>query len=78
MKNKLTVITDADGKIVATQVGHGDTPDVASGISFSIVAGPGQAVHKIKYDIPELRSPSDLEEFHKKLEHHLKARPKIS
>jgi hypothetical protein len=78
MKKKLTAITNADGKIVATQVGHGDTADVASGLSFSIVAGPGQTVHKIEYDMPELRSPADLDEFHKKLEHHLKAHHKTA
>ncbi len=76
MKKKLTVITDERGQVVATQVGHGDTRDPQSGIQGSLVPGPRQQLHKIEYDVPELRSSKDIDEFHKKLSEHIKASTK--
>ena len=73
MKKKLTVITDSNHKVLATQEGHGDLPDPATGIVFSISAGAGQSAHTIEYDMPELRSPADIQDFHAKLSEHLNA-----
>lgn len=70
---KLTVVTNKDGKVVGTQIGHGDTADPATGIIAAITAGPGQTVHKIEYDVPRLRNRADIEDFHRNLGEHLKA-----
>jgi hypothetical protein len=72
MKRKLTVVTNEHGQVVATQIGHGDVPHPESGIVGSIVAGPGQHIHKIEYDVPpQMHSKRDVESFHKKLGEHL-------
>lgn len=68
---KLTVITEANGKVTATQVGHGHVKDPASGIVGGIVAGPGQKLHKIEFHVPELNSADDIDAFHQKLMEHL-------
>lgn len=73
MKKKLTVITDENHKVLATQEGHGNLPAPGSGIVFSIGTGAGQSAHKIEYDVPELRSAADVQDFHAKLGQHLKA-----
>ncbi|MGO8830741.1 MAG: hypothetical protein ACLQT5_15995 [Steroidobacteraceae bacterium] len=73
MKKKLTVISDENHKVLATQEGHGNLPDPGSGIVFSIRAGAGQSAHRIEYDVPELRSAADVQDFHVKLSQHLKA-----
>ena len=73
MKRKLTIITDGNGNVVATQVGHGDVVDPQSGILGSLVAGPGQHAHKIEFDVPDLRSTAEISDFHKNLGAHLKA-----
>jgi len=71
MKQKLTVITDSKGEIVATQIGHGDVREPQSGIVGGIVAGPGQHIHKIEFDVPQITSRADIEAFHKKVAEHL-------
>jgi hypothetical protein len=71
MKQKLTVITDRAGKVLVTRAGHGDQVDPRSGITSSIVAGPGQHLHEIEFDIPQLSARADIEAFHNKLEAHL-------
>ena len=71
MKRKLTVITDAKGNVLVTQVGHGDVRNPQSGILGGVVAGPGQHAHEIEYDVPDLHTPSDVDRFHKSLGNHL-------
>jgi hypothetical protein len=71
MRQKLTVITDSEGKVLVTQLGHGDIRDPKSGIIGGVVAGPGQQTHKIEYEVPQLTARADIEEFHKKLADHL-------
>jgi hypothetical protein len=71
MRHKLTVITDSEGKVLVTQLGHGDVRDPKSGILGSIVAGPGQTLHKIEFDVPQMTARADVEAFHKKLADHL-------
>jgi len=63
MKSKLTVITDSHGAVIATQVGHGE-PDPKTGIAFGILAGPGQTIHKMEFDVPSFRSRRDVDDFH--------------
>ena len=72
MKKKLTVITDAGGKVLGTQEGHGDVPDPKSGILVALVADEGQRAQKIEYDLPEFHSAADLTRFHQQLTAHLK------
>jgi len=71
VKRKLTVITDAQGNVLVTQVGHGNVRNPQSGILGGVVAGPGQRAHKITYDVPDLHTPSDVDKFHKSLRDHL-------
>jgi hypothetical protein len=72
MKRQLTVITDARGKVIVTREGHGETIDPASGIRFSIVAGPDQKLHEIEFDVPQRLSRSaDIEAFHSAIANHL-------
>jgi len=71
MKQKVTVITDSKGKVEATQIGHGEMRDPRSGILGSIVAGPGQKIHKIEFDVPQMTTHADVDAFHKKLADHL-------
>jgi hypothetical protein len=72
MKQKLTVITDREGKVLLTRAGHGDQVDPRSGIRVGIVAGPGQHLHEIEFEIPQLSARADIEAFHDKLAEHLK------
>jgi hypothetical protein len=73
MKQKLTVVTDDHGKVLATQIGHEGTRDPRTGITVGIVAGPGQKLHKIEFDVPQMASHADVDAFHKKLAEHLSA-----
>lgn len=66
MTEKLTVITDEAGNVVGTQPGHG-VPDPSSGAGAYIVAGPGQTLHRIEFDIPRLHSREDIDAFHSQL-----------
>lgn len=72
MKKKLTVITDASGKVLGTQAGHGDLRDSKSGILLSLVAGNGQRIHQIEYDVPVFHAAPDIQEFHQRLAQHIK------
>jgi hypothetical protein len=65
--SKLTVVTDDKGLVVGTQLGHGDIPDPATGIRAALAAGPGQVLHKIDVELPQLRSRADVEHFHEEL-----------
>jgi len=72
MRRKLTVITDESGRVIATQVGHGDLAHPASGITGQVVAGPGQRQHKFEFDVPAyLSSSADINAFHERLGRHL-------
>ena len=71
MKSKLTVITDAQGTVLVTQVGHENVRDPQSGILGGVVAGPGQHAHKIEFEVPELHSQGDVDKFHNALGDHL-------
>jgi hypothetical protein len=71
MKQKLTVITDREGKVLVTGSGHGDQIDPRSGVRRTIVAGPGQQLHEIEFEIPQLSARADVEAFHDKLAAHL-------
>lgn len=71
MKQKLTVITDRQGKVLVTGPGHGDQMDPRSGIHRSIIAGPGQQLHEIEFETPQLSARADIEAFHDKLAVHL-------
>lgn len=71
MRHKLTVITDEHGKVLASQLGHGDAPHPQSGIIGRIVGGPGQAEHRIEFDVPNLQSAADVAAFHEQLARHL-------
>ena len=71
MRRKLTVITGENGRVIATQTGHGDLPHPVSGISVQVVAGPGQREHKIEFDVPALSSSADIDAFHERLRAHL-------
>lgn len=73
MRKKLTVVTNEDGTVIGTQLGHGDTPGPTAGVTTVLTAGPGQTLHKVEYDIPPLQTRADIEDFHKKLGEHLKA-----
>jgi hypothetical protein len=68
---KITVVTDENGRVVATQLGHGDVPDAMSGVVVSLAAGPGQRLHKIEFEVPQLGSRGDVESFHEQLGKHL-------
>jgi len=72
MKKKLTVITDDKGRVLGTQLGHGDEAAPKSGIRVSVVAGERQHLHRIEYEVPEFRSAADIQAFHKGLAQHLK------
>ena len=73
MIRKLTVITDDHGDVVGTQIGHGD-PHPATGATTSLVAGPGQTLHKIEFEMPRFAARADIDDFHRKLAEHLRAR----
>ena len=70
---KLTVITNKHGVVIGTQHGHGGNTDPATGITSTLVAGPDQAIYKIEYDVPLLRTGDDIDDFHRKLGEHLKS-----
>jgi hypothetical protein len=71
MKRKITVVTNKNGEVAGTQLGHGE-PNPKTGIATSVVAGPGQQLHKIEFEIPQLSARADIEAFHDKLAEHLK------
>jgi hypothetical protein len=72
MTEKLTVITDARGNVVGTQTGHG-IPDPSSEAAAFIVPGPGQALHRIEFEIPRLQSREDIDAFHTQLSDFLRS-----
>jgi len=71
MIGKLTVITDEHGDVVGTQASDG-APDPATGATASLVAGPGQTLHKIEFEIPQLSSGADIDDFHRRLTEYLR------
>jgi hypothetical protein len=66
MIRSLTVITDETGEVIGAQIGQG-APDPTTGAVTTVVAGPGQTLHTIDYDVPRLDTPEDIENFHRKL-----------
>ena len=68
---KITIVTDDDGRVIGTQLGHGDLPDPTSGITVSLTAGPGQKLHKIDIDVRLPRSQNEIELFHLQLGEHI-------
>jgi hypothetical protein len=70
MKQKLTVITDREGKVQLTR--NGEQVDPRNGIRWGIAAGPGQHLHEIEFEIPHMSARADVEAFHDKLAEHLK------
>jgi hypothetical protein len=74
MKRKLIVITDAEGKVVGTQV-HED-PTSPSGAFAHLVPGPGQKRHEIEIEMPpRFVSRKDIEQFHAHVENQLRPKP---
>jgi hypothetical protein len=71
MKKKLTVITNASGKVLGTQIGHGDLRDPKSTILISVIAADSQHLHRIEYDVPVFHSATDIQKFHQRLAKHL-------
>lgn len=69
-KKKLTVITNEKGEVVGTQFGHG-APN-ATGVTTTLIAGPGQKAHKIDFEIPRFSTRAEIDDFHKRLAKHLK------
>jgi hypothetical protein len=67
------VLTDDEGTVVATQVGHIGAPHPNGSVIMIGAAQPGQRLHKTEFEMPEIASPGDLERFHKKLAKHLSA-----
>jgi hypothetical protein len=68
---KLTVVTNDAGDVVGTQLGHGGPNPGADGTAV-LVAGPGQTLRKIEYEIPKLDSRAAIESFHRELAVHLR------
>jgi hypothetical protein len=63
MKQKLIVITDADGKVVGTQVQ--DPAPLPGGAFARLVAGPGQKRHEIETEVSaRFASRKDIDQFH--------------
>ncbi len=73
MLAKITVIADKAGNIVATQVGHGEAA-AASGPVTSLVAGPGQILHKIELEMPRFTCRADIDAFHRRVAQHLRGK----
>jgi hypothetical protein len=63
VKQKLTVIVDADGEVVGTQVQDYPLPEGVA--SARLVAGPGQKRHEIEVEVPaRFATPKDIDQFH--------------
>jgi hypothetical protein len=78
---KVTVISDAKGKVLGAMQGHAPQPDMSQKPGRArreprsgLYAGPGQRLHEIEVG-DELAKTKDAREFHTKLEAHLKKRP---
>jgi hypothetical protein len=71
MIRKLTVITNEKGHVVGTHIGHG-VANPATGTTTSLVAGPGQTLHRVEFEMPLLTSRADIEDFHRRLTEHLR------
>ncbi|MFY9631791.1 MAG: hypothetical protein WAJ94_09335 [Candidatus Cybelea sp.] len=70
---RLTVLTDDEGNLVATQVGRTGLPDRRGSVIILAAASPGQRLHKTEFEIPRITSRGELERFHKQLSKHLSA-----
>jgi len=71
-KVPLTVIVDAKGVVVATQVGHEPAPHEESGIKFGVVPGEGQVAHEIVFDVAPITSSNQIRKLHEDLGHYLR------
>lgn len=74
MMRKITVVTNEAGDVIGTQLGHGE-PDPKTGMTTSLVAGPGQQLHRTEFDVPRLIGRADIENFHRSLTGHLRRTP---
>ena len=74
MIGKFRVITDEHGDVVGTQPSEGAT-DAATGATAFLVAGPGQTLHEIDFEIPQLTSGAHIDDFHRRLTEHLRKKP---
>jgi hypothetical protein len=73
MKRQVSVIVDADGRVVGTQVASEDVP-VADSARARLIPGPDQEQHMVKIEMPS-RPPStanELTEYHSTIESELK------
>lgn len=75
IKTKITVITDVDGKVVGTQLGHAKDV-VPDGKPHSrIVADNNQELHEIEIEIPDITShKTDLLKYHEMVEMHIRGK----
>jgi hypothetical protein len=64
---RLTVLTDDEGNLVATQVGRTGQPDRRGSVIILAAEPPGQRLHKTEFEIPQITSRGELERFHKQL-----------
>ncbi|MGD0680134.1 MAG: hypothetical protein ABSC94_32530 [Polyangiaceae bacterium] len=71
MIRKFLVVTNKDGEVLGTQIGHG-TQHPATGITTSLVAGPDQILHKVEFEMPRINSRADVESFHRRLSEFLR------
>jgi hypothetical protein len=71
MRRKLTVVTDEQGNVLGTQLGHGER-DPVSGHATFLVAGPGQRPHKIEFVPDRLGSRAEVDAFHSSVAAHLR------
>ena len=72
MKRRLIVITDADGKIVGTQV-HEDVPASPGSVFARLVPGPNQKRHEIEIEMPpRFVTRKDIEQFHAHVKNQLR------
>jgi len=70
MKQKLIVITNADGSVVGTQV-QDDAP--SPGIVARLVAGAGQKQHVVETEVPtRFATRKDIDQFHARVKSQLR------
>jgi hypothetical protein len=68
---KFIVIANRNGDVVGTQA-KPSGPDAATGTTTSLVAGPGQTLHEVDFEVPHLTCAADIDDFHRRLTKHLR------
>lgn len=71
MLRKFTVITDEHDDVIGTQIGH-RALGRATGTTASLVARPGQTLHEIEFERPQLTCRADIDDFHRRLTEYLR------